>query len=104
MPPATMPLCGDDIADLRLERSRRGHLQRGRSAQALRPDAAEAEEAGGGERAIVHALDAARDFFRKHGAEDEAEAPVEPRAGHGEERHQRDGVARGGRPRRRARG
>ena len=91
---------GDDLADLRLQRSRRGHLQRSRSAQALRPDAAEAEEAGGGERAIVDALDAARDFSREHGAEDEAEAPVEPRARHGEERHERDGVARRRRPRR----
>ena len=69
---------GDDLPDLWLQRSGRCHLQRSRSAQALRPDAAEAEEAGGGERSIVHALDAARDFFREHGAEDEAESPVEP--------------------------
>ena len=64
---------GDDLPDLWLQRSGRCHLQRSRSAQALRPDAAEAEEAGGGERSIVHALDAARDFFREHGTEDEAE-------------------------------
>ena len=37
----------DDLADLRLQRSRCRHLQRGRSAEALRPDAAEPEEAGG---------------------------------------------------------
>ena len=36
---------GDDVADLRLQRARRGHLQRRRAAQPLRPDAAEAEEA-----------------------------------------------------------
>ena len=100
IPPGDQAAVRDDIADLRLQRAGRGHLQRGRSAQALRPDAAEPKEAGGGERAIVDALDAARDFLREHGAEDEAETPVEPRARHGEERDQRDGVARGRRPRR----
>ena len=68
----------DDLADLRLQRSRRRHLQRGRSAQALRPDAAEPEKAGRGERAVVDAPTAPRDFSREHGAEDQAEAPVEP--------------------------
>ena len=100
IPPGTRPLWATISRICGWQRSRRGHLQRSRSAQALRPDAAEPEEAGGGERAIVDALDAARDFFREHGAEDEAEAPVEPRARHGKERHQRDGVARSCRPRR----
>ena len=89
----------DDLADLRLERAGRRHLQGGRAAQALGPDAAEPEEAGGGERAIIHARDAARDLACEDGAEDEAEAPVKPRAGHGEERDERDGVARGRGPR-----
>ena len=92
---------GDDLPNLRLERSRRGHLQGRRSAQALCPDAAKAEEAGGGERSIVHALDTSRDFPCEHGAEDETESPVEPRARHGEKRHERDSVARRRRPRRR---
>ena len=92
------PAVGDDVANLRLQRARRGHLQRGRSAQALRPDAAEAEEARRGERAVVDAFDAPRDLSREHGAEDQAEAPVEPRARQREERHERDRAARRRRP------
>ena len=80
MPPGTMPPCGDDVADLRLQGAGRGHLQRRRSAEPLRPDAAEAEEARGRQRAVVDALDAPRHLAREHGAEDQAEAPVEPRA------------------------
>ena len=78
----------DDVADLRLQRAGRRHLQRRGSAEALRPDAAEAQEARGGERAIVHALDPSRHLAREHGGEDQAEAPVEPRAGEREERHE----------------
>ena len=39
-PPGTRPPCRDDVADLRLQRARRRHLQRRRAAEALRPDAA----------------------------------------------------------------
>ena len=70
---------GDDVADLRLQRARRRHLQRRRSAEALRPDAADAEDARRRQRAVVDAFDAPRDFARQHRAEDQAEAPVEPR-------------------------
>ena len=84
----------DDVADRRLQRARRRHLQRRRSAQALRPDAAEAQKARGRERAIVDVLHAARDLDREHRAEDQAESPVEPRAGQREERDERDRAAR----------
>ena len=47
-------LVGDDVADARLERARSGHLQRRRAAQPLGPDAAEPQDAGGAERAVVH--------------------------------------------------
>ena len=98
MPPGTRPPCGDDVADLRLQRAGRRHLQRRRSAQALRPDAAEAEQARGRQRAIVDAVDPPRDLAREHRAEDQAEAPVEPRARQREEGDQRDGAARRARP------
>ena len=76
----------DDVADLRLERAGRRHLQRRRPAQPLRPDAAEAEKARRGQRAVVDALDAPRDLDRQHRAEDQAEAPVEPGRGEREQR------------------
>ncbi len=101
MPPGTIPPCGDDVADLRLQRARAGHLQRRRPAQALRPDAAEAEEARRRQRAVVDALDAARHLARQHRAEDEAEAPVEPRADQREDRDQRHGLPRASRASRR---
>ena len=94
----------DDVADLRLQRAGRRHLQRRRSAQALRPDAAEPEEARGRERAVVDAFDAARDLAREHRAEDQAEAPVEPRAREREERDERHRAARRARPCRDRRG
>ena len=84
----------DDVADLRLQRAGGRHLQRRRSAEALRPDAAEAEHARRRERAVVDALDAPRDFDREHRAEDEAEAPVEPRRGERDEGDQRHRAAR----------
>ena len=90
----------DDVANLRLERAGGRHLQRGGSAEALRPDAAEAEHARRRERAVVHAFHAPRDFDREHRAEHEAEAPVEPRRGQREEGHQRHRAARRARPRR----
>src|SRR2546430_6495397 len=45
------------------------------------------------QRAIVHTLDASRNFDRQHRAEDEAEAPVEPRAHEREEGDERHGAA-----------
>ncbi len=91
--------CGDDVADLRLQCPRRGHLQRGRSAEALRPDAAEAEEAGGRDGPVIH-LDPVRDFAREHRAEHQTESPVEPRRGHREYRDESHGAARRRWPRR----
>src|SRR5205085_12180483 len=85
---------GNDLADLPLQRSPRRHLQCRRSAESLRPDAAEAKHARRCERAIVDLLDAARDFLREHGAEDQAETPVEPRRDEYEERDERDGATR----------
>ena len=87
-----------DVADLRLQGAGRGHLQRRGAAEALRPDAAETQDAGRGERPIVHAFHPPRDLFRQHRAEHQAESPVEPRSDQGEERHQRHGCARRRRP------
>ena len=81
-----------DVADLRLQGAGRRHLQRRGSAEALRPDAAETEDAGRGERPIVHAFDTPRHFLREHRAEHQAESPVEPRRREREERHQRHGA------------
>ena len=89
---------GDDVANLRLQRARRRHLQRRGSAEALRPDAADAEHARRRERAIVDAFDAPRHFARQHRAEDQAEAPVEPRRREREERDERHRAARRARP------
>ena len=77
----------DDVADLGLQRTRGGHLQRRRSAQALGPDAADAEDACRGQRAIVDGRNPPRDLAGQHRAERKAEAPVEPRAHHREEGH-----------------
>jgi len=82
----------DDVANLRLQRARRGHLQRGRPREALSPDAAQSEKTGGRERAVIDALDATRHFAGEHGAEDQAEAPVHPRARSREERDHGDGA------------
>ena len=79
----------DDVANRRLKRARRGHLQRRRSAESLRPDAAETQEAGGSKRAIIDALLASCDLARQHRAENQAEPPVQPRAGQCEHRHHR---------------
>ena len=102
MPPGTRPPCGDDVADLRLQRAGRRHLQRRRAAQPLRPDAADAEKARRRERAIVDAVDAPRDLARQHRAEDQAEAPVEPRARQREERRPARPRRAASRPRRRS--
>ena len=91
---------GDDLANLRLQGAGARHLQRRRSAQALRPDAADAEEARCGQRAVVDAPHAPRDLERQHGAEHEAEAPVDPGGHQREERHERHGAARRFGPRR----
>ena len=85
------PAPGHDLANLRLQGAGRGHLQRRRSAQPLRPDASDAEEARGRERAVVHARDAAGHFAGEHRAEHQAESPVEPRAHERKGRHHRHG-------------
>ena len=86
MPPGTDAAVRHDVADLRLQRAGRRHLQRGRirsspCAQMLPMPS----KARGGERAIVDASDAPRHLARQHGAENQAEAPVQPRAGEREE-------------------
>ena len=78
-PPGTRPPCATMSRIGRLQRAGRRHLQRRRSAEPLRPDAAEAEQARRRQRAVVDAFDAPRDLDRQHRAEDQAEAPVEPR-------------------------
>ena len=70
------------------------------------PDAADAEERRGAERAIVDApvvaREAAGDGAREHRGEDEREAPVDPRRRHGEGGDERDGAAGGARQARQA--
>src|SRR5262249_17114539 len=66
------------FADRRLKRTGRGHLQRRRSAQPLRPDTARAEKARGRKRTIVDVFDTTRDFDREDRTEDKAESPVDP--------------------------
>ena len=81
---------GHDFANARLQRAGRRHLQGRRTTQPLGPYAAEAQKAGGGERTIVDAFDAPRHFAGEDRAEDQTEAPVEPRAHqceYGDHRH-----------------
>ena len=61
----------DNLANLRLQGSGRGHLQRRRAAQSLCPDAAQAQERGGREGAIVDPGHAACHFSREDRAEDQ---------------------------------